>query len=127
VGRGPGQPTPGVGVWGQHSKWTSLFPGNVLPLENVSLHWQLLSLWHSWSPPSTATIPSRSSTPKPPGRGPVSILSQNHQPLPGDERTVARKAAQMRTAAGSTVVLHGVRMAGRSELETRSHLFLLRK
>ena len=68
-------------AWGQHegvttSKWTSLFPGNVLPLENAWPHWQLPYQWHSWSPPLTATTHSQSSTPKPPGRGLVSILPE---------------------------------------------------
>lgn len=84
--RGSGLRHPGRGAWpatawGQHvggttSKWTSLFLDNVLPLENVWLHWQLPSQWRSWSPPLTATIHSQSSTPKRPGRDLVSIFPQ---------------------------------------------------
>lgn len=76
LGKRPGPPCMGPACGGTISKWTSLFPGNVLPLENVWPHWQLPSQWHSWSPPLTATIHSQSSTPKPPGRGLVSIFPQ---------------------------------------------------
>lgn len=76
LGKRPRPPCTGP-AWGDTtSKWTSLFLGNVLPLENVWPHWQLPSQWRSWSPRLIATIHSRSSTPKPPGRGLVSIFPQ---------------------------------------------------
>lgn len=76
LGKGPGPQCMGPAYGGTTSKWTSLFPGNVLPLENVWPHWQLPYQWHSWSPLLTATIHSQSSTPKPPERGLVSIFPQ---------------------------------------------------
>lgn len=79
--RHPGKEAWSTNAWGQHgggtpSKWTSLFPGSVLPLENAWPHWQPPYQWHSWSLPLTATTRSPSSTPKPPGRGLVSTIHQ---------------------------------------------------
>lgn len=79
-------------AWGQHvsgstSNWTCLFTDNVLPSENAWLPWQLPFQWHSWSPPLTATIRSRSSTPKAPGRDLVSIF-----PHTGHQLCAGRRA-----------------------------------
>lgn len=108
-------------AWGQHgavttSKWTSLFPGNVLPLENAWPHWQVPYQWHSWSPPLTATTHCQSSTPKPPGRGLVSIIPQRSS-LMCLKKAAGGKATQAGTAACSTVAgSRGLGGAGRSEL-----------
>lgn len=122
--RGSGLKHPGKGTWptsawGQHvdgttSKWISLFPDNVLPLENVWLHWQLPSQWHSWSPLLTATIHSQSSTPKPPERDLVSIFPQRSSThvlrggQPGREATQAGRKQQ----PYSTGSFHSLRGAG---------------
>lgn len=102
-----------VNIWGQHvsgstSEWTCLFLDNVLPLENAWLPWQLPFRWHSWSPPLTATIRSRSSTPKHPGRDLVSIFPQVISPCTGkraQEGTLCRQGA----VARSTAAWHALR------------------
>lgn len=98
-------------MWGRHidgitSKWTSLFPGNVLLLENVWLPWQLPSQWHSWSLALTAIILSQSSTPRLPGSGLVSIFSRR-----SSTQGKSREGGRDGTAVLQSGVLCGVLLA----------------
>lgn len=107
-------------AWGQHgggttSKWTSLFPGSVLPLENAWPHWQLPYQWHSWSPPLTATTRSPSSTPKPPGRGLVSTIHQRSS-LMCLEESSGRESQKGKASSPQPCQSCGLRGARRSEL-----------
>ena len=107
--RHPGTEAQSTNAWGRHgagttSKWTSLFPGSVLPLENAWPHWQPPHQWHSWSPPLTATTRSPSSTPKPPGRGLVSTIHQRSSLMRLEECRGREKARKARTAAPALLV-----------------------